>query len=318
MKLTRFRYNKMVCAVAVIGTVSVLTAGDLNPPPGPVGPTGRFGPRTEISDTKTPGDADSLFKIAQPGSYYLTSHITGLSGKSGIKIATSGVTVDLMGFEIAGVPGALDGISAASGVGNVVVRNGTIRDWPQVGVNLSNVTGGCVTDVVADQNSGGGIRVFDAFLVRACVARRNAIDGISAARNSRIVDCLVDSNTGFGIRVGQGGGGCAITGCVASNNTSIGIFTSTAVVTGCSAFSNGSHGIRATEGSTVVRCSASLNVSDGISAEQSTVVNCTAIFNSIDGIDAIDCLVQSNTSVSNSVTNIRTTTCTVLDNHASP
>src|SRR6185436_1945782 len=88
--------------------------GDLNPPAGPVGPTmkplSEIEPRIAISALTTPGDADSLFRITQPGSYYLTGNVTGVSGKSGIGIASSGVTLDLSGFELLGVAGSANGI----------------------------------------------------------------------------------------------------------------------------------------------------------------------------------------------------------------
>lgn len=73
-------------------------AGDLNPPAGPVSATGRFGPRTEVNATNTPGSATSLFVISSPGSYYLGGNITGVAGKNGIEIIVPDVTLDLMGF----------------------------------------------------------------------------------------------------------------------------------------------------------------------------------------------------------------------------
>jgi len=72
-------------AVVVAATGGTASAGDLNPPPGPVAPTmkslSEVEPRIAINATNTPGDADSLFKITQPGSYYLTGNITGVAGK---------------------------------------------------------------------------------------------------------------------------------------------------------------------------------------------------------------------------------------------
>lgn len=103
-----------ICAAVIwLGAGSAL-AGDLNPPAGPVAPTHKtlteIEPRTAINLANTPGDADSLFKITQPGSYYLTGNITGVAGKHGVEIATSGVSLDLMGFTLTGVAGSLDGV----------------------------------------------------------------------------------------------------------------------------------------------------------------------------------------------------------------
>jgi hypothetical protein len=80
---------------------TVLAQGPLTPPGAPA-PTMKtlqqVEPRIEINATNTPGDADSIFKITEPGSYYLTGNVAGVSGKHGIEIAASDVTLDLMGF----------------------------------------------------------------------------------------------------------------------------------------------------------------------------------------------------------------------------
>ena len=65
-----------LCLLA-IAVPSSTYAGDLNPPAGPVTATGRFGPRTEIDQANTPGDANSVFKISAPGSYYLGGNLAG-------------------------------------------------------------------------------------------------------------------------------------------------------------------------------------------------------------------------------------------------
>jgi hypothetical protein len=93
---------------------SAVVAGPLVPPLGPVAPTGKtlaeVEPRIAINLANTPGDADSLFKITQPGSYYLTGNITGVTARHGIEIVASNVTLDLRGFEVRGVAGSLNGI----------------------------------------------------------------------------------------------------------------------------------------------------------------------------------------------------------------
>src|SRR4051794_22926117 len=83
-----------------------LGQGDLNPPPGPPAPTmkslDQIEPRTPIDATHTPGDAANTFIISAPGSYYLTGNLTGVSGQTGICIASNDVTLDLGGFVLAG------------------------------------------------------------------------------------------------------------------------------------------------------------------------------------------------------------------------
>ena len=76
--------------------VSSSFAGSLAPPGGAVSSTMKdldaVEPRVEINQINTPGDVDSLFKITQPGSYYLGGNVTGVVNKHGIKIAANSVT----------------------------------------------------------------------------------------------------------------------------------------------------------------------------------------------------------------------------------
>src|SRR5678815_4185257 len=117
MKTTNHCFGLSITALALLLSTlnpqlsSVLSQGLLTPPgtPAPTMKTlDQVEPRVAINATNTPGDTDSLFKITQPGSYYLTGNITGVAGKHGIAIAASGVTVDLNGFDVAGVPGSFD------------------------------------------------------------------------------------------------------------------------------------------------------------------------------------------------------------------
>ena len=77
-----------------------------------------------------------MYRITQPGSYYLTGNLSCDVGKSCIEIAASNVTLDLMGFRILGVPGANYGIVATGSQSNVTVRNGSVRTFSADGVQL--------------------------------------------------------------------------------------------------------------------------------------------------------------------------------------
>lgn len=94
----------------MLSTSAALAQPTLPPPPGPIDESGRWGPRIEINQNAAPGDADSIFRISAPGSYYLTSNLVGLAGKTGIEIASANVTIDLNGFTLQGVPDSLNGI----------------------------------------------------------------------------------------------------------------------------------------------------------------------------------------------------------------
>jgi hypothetical protein len=85
-------------------------AGDLNPPAGPVAPTMKslddVEPRTAINAANTPGSANSVFRISQPGSYCLTGNVNGGAGLHGIQIESNNVTLDLNGFALMGTAAA--------------------------------------------------------------------------------------------------------------------------------------------------------------------------------------------------------------------
>ena len=156
------RVATLAIAVPMVCAVCPTHAGDLNPPPGPVMPTMKTldeifnetaaalgeattakdaaiaaqDPRTPIDATNTPGDADSLFRIALPGSYYLTGNVTGVAGKHGIEIAANGVTLDLMGFDLVGVPGSLAGVRETVDATDTAVVNSSVRNWA-IGVDLA-------------------------------------------------------------------------------------------------------------------------------------------------------------------------------------
>src|SRR5882724_6913166 len=93
-----------LAALSLIATASLLSAGPLDPPVGAVTSSYKtlteVEPRTAINATNTPGDADSVFKITQPGSYYLTGNVQGVASKHGIEIASSNVSLDLGGFAL--------------------------------------------------------------------------------------------------------------------------------------------------------------------------------------------------------------------------
>jgi len=169
-----------LCFALLAGSTLLVGTGPLNPPAGAVTgtakPLGEVEPRTAINAVNTPGDADSLYTITQPGSYYLTGNVTGESGKHGIKISANGVTVDLNGFEMSGVPGmgAFDGVTLSlPGAANVTVLNGSLRGWGDCGIELGSANNVLVRDVQTNGNAGTGILVFSGSTVTGCGARNN-------------------------------------------------------------------------------------------------------------------------------------------------
>ncbi len=209
----------MLCSSAAL-------AGPLTPPVGPIAPTPGPEPRIAVNAANTPGDADatpSLFKITQPGSYYLAGNITGIAGRHGIEIASSGVTLDLNGFDVVGVAGSLDGVVVTPlNLVNICVRNGSIRSWGQAGINLLDgaTSATNITDIVASANTGVGIRMGFGGVITRCTAYNNTAGGIGGAAGTVITECVAYTNGGDGISTASG---CTVSRCTVRSNVGDGI-----------------------------------------------------------------------------------------------
>src|SRR5258708_91953 len=128
---TTYVITTALCGLS-LSTQLVLGQGGLTPPGAPA-PTmktlDQIEPRTPITRL--------LYTISQPGSYYLTTNLTG-GAFNGINITANGVTLDLMGFELVGGAGNQGfGITVSGTRTNITVRNGTVRNWAGDGVHLS-------------------------------------------------------------------------------------------------------------------------------------------------------------------------------------
>jgi len=305
--------NTIITAAALTLTAAgLLFAGPLNPPVGPVTSTYKtlteVEPRIAINATNTPGDANSLFKITQPGSYYLTGNITGVAGKHGVEITASGVTLDLMGFDLSGIPamGAFDGVSVAiNSLTNITVRNGSVRGWGDEGVDFFAfaAANSAILDIRASGNAGNGILTGSGSTISGCTANDNTGNGIQTSFGCTITGCTVQNNSN-GISTGSG---CTISGCSANDNNVHGISTTlNCTITGCTVENNNSNGIFASSGCTITGCTANDNTGNGIFASSScTISECTARSNSTRGIFiGTDCSIIGCTVAANSIAGI--------------
>ncbi len=155
--------------------------------------------RIPVDSTHTPGDAEYLYIISAPGSYYLRTNILGLTDRSGINIASDNVTLDLNGFSLLGTAGAINGITIWNHK-NVVVRNGFVSNWgPNRGVLQcagisafgSNIL---LENLVISDNQPYGVYTSSA------VTRHCTVSGSSYGvfGGSAVTDCRIDNN-GTGI-----------------------------------------------------------------------------------------------------------------------
>ncbi len=266
-------------------------AGPLNPPPGPIAPTPGPEPRIAINATNTPGDANSVFRITQPGSYYLTSNITGVAALHGIEIASSGVTLDLMGFALIGVPGSANGINMNSFRDTVVIRNGHVFDWSGSGLR-TRIDNGAIEGVHCYSNTGWGFDNTGSFSFRfsGCSALGNGSDiaptgGFRVGDATSLTDCQARNNAGAGFVLE---GASSISGCLAAGNADVGIL----------AVSNG----------LIIDCTTSNNERGGIEVGSNSLVRgnlCSANGFAVSGfgmrITGVDSRVEENNCVSNRI-----------------
>jgi hypothetical protein len=293
--------------IATIAGLSILAAwGPLDPPEGPI--TGTYKtlaevePRIAVNAQNTPGDANNVFRITKPGSYYLTGNIAGVVDKSGIYIGASRVTLDLNGFTVEGVNGGLYGIHTNANH-DVAVRNGTIYNW-NIGLQLMETMGCIVDDVRVYDTTEDGFRIGRGGTIRnstaarcgtgfllywdatatGCTATEGPARGFDVGQGSTLTGCIASKNaTGFYIS-----GPSVLTGCTSRENSSFGFnIDESGTLTDCSAIQNGSSGFVANARSRLTRCSARSNLEGFYINEANTLTECTAAGNDGSGVRVI-------------------------------
>jgi parallel beta-helix repeat protein len=209
--------HHMIIAAGVCGLFlnvqSGFAQGSLTPPPGIITPTmkslDQIEPRTPIATNTTPGDGTALFVISQPGSYYLTTNLTGVSGKSGIKITANNVTLDLNGFSVLGASNSENGILILSSSPNLTIRDGTISGW----TNSSSYGVICQTTNV----------IFE----RLTISGNSS--GLYCGGNTVVENCTVSGNNGTGITVFGSDSLVRDNRCLGNNAANVGGTTSLVV-----------------------------------------------------------------------------------------
>ncbi len=154
-----------------------------------------------ISKTATAGEIDCL----DPGGFgALTitkaiSIVCGVSGVGGVLVAgTPGITVNLAaagrvvldGLDFEGVGSGTNGVQM-TGVGQLIIRNSSIRDFTGLGVLVAGPTATprprvLLQNSLITNNAGGGFNVTGAS---------------GAANDAEVLNSLIDSNTNFNIQV---------------------------------------------------------------------------------------------------------------------
>lgn len=303
--LSRCGTAGLLIAIGVLA--GMVLAGPLNPPAGPVAPTYKtltdVEPRITINAANTPGNADSIYRITQPGSYYLAGNIpAGEAGRAVITVVASNVTIDLCGFTIDGR--ATSGGRSTVGItldndaipNNVTVRNGTIRGCNQ-GMHLSwgQGTGAYfLIEGVKVIENGSGLYTAVASVIRSCHVSSNEQTGMFV--NSGIVEsCVVTSNGGNGIDAGPS---AVVRDCVVSGNNAVGI-SGAGLVSGCITSGNTSGGVRLSRG-IIEGC----RTTDGVELQQDCIArgnNCQRSGNTAMLVSGSDNRIEANTFSDSSI-----------------
>jgi parallel beta-helix repeat protein len=295
----------MVTLVLVATLAGVVRGGPLDPPSSP-------GPTQEELLFQPANCAGFPITINAPGSYKLAQNITMPAGcaKDGIAVNAFNVTLDLQGFEVVGVTGALSGINANQS--NLTVRNGTIRDWPANAI--LGIWGSVIDDVRATRNGTNGIGLGDRSRVTNCLVEDSAGGyGISVGHDSVVDSCIIRGSGGTELIAGDR---ALIEECTANGLTTAGAQTggdgiqlgNDGILSRCTATDNGGNeilggmgviledcvadggsgagsGIQVGERSVVRGCSSSANETNGIEAgPYSLIESCIAFANGEDGV----------------------------------
>ena len=256
-----------MCAGAALLGVRATAQPSIDPPTGPIDESQRVGLGTAINATNTPGDADALFKITEPGLYYLANNITitdltTFPGKLfAIEIASDDVTIDLNGFTIArqrltnplgitsdesehgsNLPpeGSIAITTFDSGASGLRIGNGNIRGFA-TGVRSTAPAFGSPNgdnsvlermDIEPSHPNRAGANLGTGWTIRDCHVR-SAGTGIRAtasgfdANNIRVLNCTVISGS-----TGINASNALIEGCVVTSEGP-GILASDAVIRTC-------------------------------------------------------------------------------------
>lgn len=328
----RFAAASVCAAFAAHGVL----AGPLTPPNGAVQSTYKtltdVEPRTAINVVNTPGDVGSVYRINVSGSYYLPANFFVTSGKTGILVAATGVTIDLNGFQITGLGGAVAGVGASSGsVTRVTVRNGRVLSC-STGISLGANEKVALADMVVE-GGGTGMQVGDGARIDNCAANGSGGTGIALGAGGVVTGCAAADNSGAGFTYQ---GACALTACAARGNGGIGfsggslaagVFSDCVALDNTNGFASGgtstyvncnarqNRGVGFSSGSEALiatNCTAFDNAGSGFSTSLGQLTNCTAYLNGASGFVINQGMITGCTAISNGQYGIRSVGTTVV------
>ena len=290
------------CAALILCALAAPALAQLDPPPGPVAPAfktlDQVEPSTPIGPDSTPGDADSIFRITAPGHYHLTQNYRiDAPGMAMIEIATSGVTLDLRGFQLKADSHDMLSVIRANGARRITVRNGIVEGLSGGdGVDLE----GCWSCVVEGVNATGGRRGIDAgnqAIVRNCTVSSVGQTGIYAGKGSVIEGCTLWHATVGDVNAIVIGQGSVVRNCAVDQWAKIGVVAGKdSRVVDCSINDCDFAGVYIDEGASISGCTIGNGDGFGIYAlSKAKIDNCSITNCGGDGVRAYnDCRITNN------------------------
>ena len=308
MKTKQILGGVLTGAVLFTSTLAALGQGALIPPGGPApsmrtldqiyDKIGAGGGDARTDVLTLPPDANALHAITQPGSYYLTTNILGLSGGfiCGIAIEADNVTLDLNGFALLGNGDNYSGIWVWGMRTNITIVNGTVSDWgnaniwadmgAQLRVERVRMNGSksmyyaglyapyteqCVVkDCQAQGNLGRGYYCGAGALLSSCQAAGNGGGGFWLGPGASLQDCQASANTTAGFVVG---GAATLKTCQALANTGRGFSVNDGgLLDGCLAATNGEQGLVFSDRCTAANCIVRNNGNVGIYGGSKSII----------------------------------------------
>ena len=258
-----------LASLALVVAAAPALAGPLTPPAGVIQSTmktlAEVEPRVAINAVNTPGDNDltpSLFKITQPGSYYLTGNIGVTTAVSAIEVAASNVTIDLGGFVITGAGVGVHGVHVPdSTLRAVTVRDGAVSGFTGSGVSAAFVMA-CTLRELTVRACAFGARVGGNARVTDCTFTDNTSTGLSMSGDGVVENTVCSDNGGAGL---TGQTAVVVRGSTFNDNGDRGLeILFNGLVTDCVAHSNGQHGFWLQSGGSISDSRASSNDEAGI------------------------------------------------------
>lgn len=279
--------------------IGLAVAGPITPLAGPIAPTmkplNEVEPRIAIGAANTPGDASCLYKITQPGSYYLTGKITGVAGKTAIIVNAHNVTIDLCGYQITGGTTAIGCLvpPPAGVVTNTTIRNGQVDACSDVGIKLDHSFAAVIEKMQVQGCGSTGIQVDGNSIVRDCTVNGSG-GGFKCSSDAHFINCTSMNSTGDAFATGWT---CMLDHCIAHFCDGIGFkLGSQCTLRDSQVYHSGGNGVETSNDCLVDRTMVSNSQTKGMLVTSGTTVRDCQISGGLgDGIAVGDeCVITGN------------------------